>query len=79
MKIRKARKFVSPLDSLTLEWLSKIEFSEEESKRVKVRARAIRLSHSRYSIKQISEICQASERTVSKWIAVGKRWIRLTA
>ncbi len=65
---RKGRKFVSPIVPLALKWLSIIEFSDEESKRTKLRAQAIRLSNSRYSINQISEICMTTPKTVSKWI-----------
>ena len=46
---RKGRKFVSPIVPLALKWLSIIEFSDEESKRTKLRAQAIRLSNSGYS------------------------------
>lgn len=66
---RKGRKFVSSLEPLTLKWLSIIEFSEEESKRTKLRAQAIRLSNSGYNINQIVQICQAAPKTVSKWIS----------
>ncbi len=65
---RKGRKFVSPIVPLALKWLSIIEFSDEESKRTKLRAQAIRLSNSGYSINQISEICMTTAQTVSKWI-----------
>jgi len=65
---RKGRKFVSPIVPLTLKWLSIIEYSDEESKRTKLRAQAIRLSNSGYSINQISEICMTTAKTVSKWI-----------
>lgn len=65
---RKGRKFVSPIAPLALKWLSIIEFSDEESKRTKLRAQAIRLSNSGYSINQISEICMTTPQTVSKWI-----------
>ena len=65
---RKGKKFVSSIEPLTLKWLSIIEFSEDESKRTRLRAQAIRLSHSGYSINQIVQICQATPKTVSKWI-----------
>jgi len=64
----KPRKFVSPLSSLTLEWLSLIESSTEESKRTRLRAQAIRLSNERCSINEISKICQATRKTVSGWL-----------
>ena len=66
---RKGRKFVSPIDPLTLNWLSKVEFSDEEAKRTKTRAQAIRLSNSGYNINQISQICLATPKTISKWIS----------
>ena len=66
---RKGRKFVSSLEPLTLKWLSIIEFSEEESKRTRLRAQAIRLSNSGYNINQIVQICRAAPKTVSKWIS----------
>jgi len=65
----KPKKFVSSLSSLTLEWLSLIESSTEESKRTRLRAQAIRLSNDRYSINDISKICQATRKTVSGWLA----------
>ena len=46
-----------------------VEFSDEESKRTKLRAQAIRLSNSGYSINQISQICLTTPKTVSKWIS----------
>ena len=64
----KARKFVSPLSALTIKWLSIVEFSNEESKRTKVRAQAIRLSNSNHSVNEISRICQVTRKTVSGWI-----------
>ncbi|MGM0654704.1 MAG: helix-turn-helix domain-containing protein [Thermodesulfobacteriota bacterium] len=66
---RKGRKFVSPIDPLTLNCLSKVEFSDEEAKRTKTRAQAIRLSNSGYNINQISQICLAIPKTISKWIS----------
>ena len=66
---RKGRKFVSSLEPLTLKWLSIIEFSEEESKRTRLRAQAIRLCNSGYNINQIVQICQAGPKTVPKWIS----------
>lgn len=66
---RKGRKFVSPIEPLALKWLSLIEFSDEESNRTKLRAQAIRLSSSGYSINQISQICLTTQETISKWIA----------
>ncbi|WP_245531881.1 helix-turn-helix domain-containing protein [Desulfobacter postgatei] len=45
-----------------------IEFSDEESNRTKLRAQALRLSNSGYSISQISQICLTTQETVSKWI-----------
>jgi transposase len=65
---RTGRKFVSPIEPLALKWLSLIEFSDEESNRTKLRAQAIRLSNSGYSINQISQICLTTQETVSKWI-----------
>src|SRR6056297_2254321 len=65
---RRGRKFVSPIEPLALKWLSLIEFSDEESNRTKLRAQAIRLSNSGYSINQISQICLTTQETVSKWI-----------
>jgi len=64
----KPRKFVFPLSPLTLEWLSLIESSTEESKRTRLRAQAIRLSNARYGINEISKICQATRKTVSGWL-----------
>lgn len=66
---RKGKKFVSPIEPLTLKRLSIVEFSEEESKRTKLRAQAIRLSSSGYCINQLCQICQATPKTVSKWIS----------
>ena len=66
---RKGKKFVSPIEPLTLKRLSIVEFSEEESRRTKLRAQAIRLSNSGYSINQLCQICQATPKTVSKWIS----------
>jgi len=65
---RTGRKFISPIEPLALKWLSLIEFSDEESNRTKLRAQAIRLSNSGYSISQISQICLTTQETVSKWI-----------
>ena len=65
----KGEKFISFLDSLTLQWLSMVEFSKEESKRTKIRAQAIRLSNSEHSINEIAKICQTTTKTVSKWIS----------
>jgi transposase len=70
---RKGKKFVSPIDPLALKRLSIVEFSKEESKRTKLRAQAIRLSNSGYCINQISQICQATPKTVSKWISEWKK------
>ena len=70
---RKGKKFVSPIKPLALKWLSIVEFSEEESKRTKLRAQAIRLSNSGYCINQISQICQATPKTISKWISVWEK------
>ena len=64
----KATKFVSSLSSLSLEWLSIVEFSTVESKRTKIRAQAIRLSDAGHSVNEITKICQATRRTVSGWI-----------
>ncbi|EIM63245.1 IS630 family transposase [Desulfobacter postgatei] len=65
---RTGRKFISPIEPLALKWLSLIEFSDEESNRTKLRAQALRLSNSGYSISQISQICLTTQETVSKWI-----------
>jgi len=69
---RTGRKFVSPIEPLSLNRLSLIEFSDKESRRTKLRtklrAQAIRLSNSGYSINQISQICLTTQETVSKWI-----------
>jgi transposase len=65
---RTGRKFVSPIEPLALKWLSLIEFSDEESNRTKLRAQAIRLSNSGYSINQISQICLTTQETFSNCI-----------
>lgn len=65
----KGLKFVHPLTVLALQWLSLVEFSNEETKRTKTRAQAIRLSNSKYSINEIAEICHSTRRTVSRWIS----------
>lgn len=65
----KGTKFVSSLTPLTLQWLSWVESSSEETKRTKMRAQAIRLSNAKYSVNEISEICQATRKTVSGWIS----------
>ena len=65
---RTGKKFISPIEPLALKWLSLIEFSDEESNRTKLRAQALRLSNSGYSISQISQICLTTQETVSKWI-----------
>jgi len=65
----KGSKFVSPLTVLTLQWLSLVESSNEETKRTKTRAQAIRLSNYKYSINEIAEICHSARRTVSGWIS----------
>jgi len=71
---RTGRKFVSPIEPLALKWLSLIEFSDEESNRTKLRAQAIRLSNSGYSINQISQICLSTPKTVSKWICEWEKY-----
>jgi len=64
----KGSKFISSLTALTLQWLSLVEFSNEETKRTKMRAQAIRLSNCKYSINEIAEICHATRNTVTGWI-----------
>ena len=61
-------KFIVSLSHLEHEWLSTIESSTSESKRTRARAQAIRLSSSGFCIQQITEICQATRKTVSKWL-----------
>jgi len=62
------KKFIFPLSPLKLEWLLNIEHSPLESKLTQTRAQAIRLSHLRYSINDISQICGATRKTVSGWL-----------
>jgi transposase len=69
----KAAKFVSSLCSLTIQWLSWIQFSNEESKRTKLRAQAILLSNTKHSINDISNICQSTRKTVAGWINAWER------
>ena len=69
----KGSKFVSPLTPLTLQWLSLVEFSTDETKRTKMRAQAIRLSNAKYSINEIVKICQSTRKTVSGWISQWER------
>ncbi len=70
----KATKFVSSLCSLTIQWLSWIQFSNEESKRTKLRAQAILLSNTKHSINEISNICQSTRKTVAGWINEWERY-----
>lgn len=69
----KPTKFVSALTPLTLERLSLIESSSEEKKRTRKRAQAIRLSNAKYSVDEITKICQATRKTVSGWIDAWER------
>ena len=69
----KATKFVSSLCSLTIQWLSWIQFSNEESKRTKLRAQAILLSNTKHSINEISNICQSTRKTAAGWINAWER------
>ena len=68
------KKYISPLSDLELEWLCLIEDSYLESKRVRTRAQAIRLSHLGFSIQEILLICQSTHKTVSSWLS---RWEEL--
>ena len=66
-------KFVQPLSPITLEWLIEVEESDLEKKHIRNRAHAIRLSHLRYPVNDISKICKVTAETVRSWINIWKQ------
>jgi hypothetical protein len=63
-------KYVTPLSAAAIEPLHQMH-AHHPSRRARMRAHSLLLSHQRYPIPQIARLYQGDQRRVSAWIA---RW-----